>query len=127
VYDLLQLHGEETRKHGSIETWANEWIGNDKEALAANSPTRRAASIQVPVLLAAGREDETAPVEHTERMERALKAAGVQVEASYYDGEGHGFYKPQNNRDYYTRLLAFLARSLGGGTASAAPAASAGH
>ena len=125
VYDLPQLHGEETRKHGSIETWANEWIGDDKEVLAANSPTRRAASIKVPVLLAAGREDETAPVEHTERMERALKAAGVQVEASYYDGEGHGFYKPENNKDYYTRLLAFLARSLGGGTASAAPAASA--
>ena len=123
VYDLPQLHGEETRKHGSIETWANEWIGDDKEVLAANSPTRRAASIKVPVLLAAGREDETAPVEHTERMERALKAAGVQVEASYYDGEGHGFYKPENNKDYYTRLLAFLARSLGGGTASAAPAA----
>jgi dipeptidyl aminopeptidase/acylaminoacyl peptidase len=124
VYDLPQLHTEETGKHGSIRTWANEWIGDDAATLAANSPTRNAANIKVPVLLAAGREDERAKVEHTEAMERALKGAGVQVEASYYAGEGHGFYKPENNRDYYTRLLAFLARSLGGGVASApAPAA----
>lgn len=122
VYDLPQLHAEETGKHGSIKTWANEWIGDDLAVLAENSPTHRAGSIKVPVLLAAGRADETAPVEHTEAMERALKGAGVQVEASYYAGEGHGFYKPENNRDYYTKLLAFLARSLGGGTAAATSA-----
>jgi dipeptidyl aminopeptidase/acylaminoacyl peptidase len=123
VYDLPQLHAEETGKHGSTRTWANEWIGDEMDKLAANSPTRRAASIKVPVLLAAGREDERAKVEHTEAMERALKGAGAQVEAYYYAGEGHGFYKPENNRDYYTKLLAFLARSLGGGTASAPAAA----
>lgn len=120
VYDLPQLHEEETAKHGSMKTWANQWIGSDKEVLAANSPTRQAGGIKIPVFLAAGREDETAPVEHTERMERALKAAGVPVEAHYYPGEGHGFYKPANNRDYYTKLLAFISRHLGGGTAVAA-------
>jgi dipeptidyl aminopeptidase/acylaminoacyl peptidase len=120
VYDLPQLHEEETAKHGSMKTWANEWIGVDKEVLAANSPTRRAGEIKVPVFLAAGREDETAPVEHTERMERALKAAGVAVETHYYPGEGHGFYKPENNRDYYAKLLAFLSRHLGGARAVAA-------
>lgn len=122
VYDLSQLHKEETAKRGSMRTWANEWIGEDTDALTANSPTRRADAIKVPVLLAAGREDETAPVQHTERMERALKAAGVQVESYYYDGEGHGFYKTENNKDYYSKLLAFLARSLGGGTAATAAA-----
>ncbi len=122
VYDLPQLHGEETRKRGSIRTWANEWIGDNMDTLAAASPTRMAGNIKVPVLLAAGREDETAPVEHTERMERALKGAGVQVEAYYYDGEGHGFYKPENEKDYYTKLLAFLSRSLGGGTTAGAAA-----
>lgn len=123
VYDLPMLHAEETQKHGSIATWANEWIGDDMKTLAANSPTQRAASIKVPVLLAAGKADETAPVEHTERMERALKGAGVKVEAYYYAGEGHGFYKPANNLDYYTKLLAFLSRSLGTTTAPATAAA----
>ena len=122
VYDLPQLHGEETRKRGSIQTWANDWIGSDMDALAAHSPTRLAGKIKVPVFLAAGREDPRAPVEHTERMESALKAAGVPVESLYYDGEGHGFYKPEHRREYYSRLLAFLSRSLGGATA-APPAA----
>lgn len=117
VYDLLQLRAEEVGKRGSIETWANEWIGKDRDVLAANSPTRHADAIKVPVLLAAGREDPIAPVEHTEAMERALKAAGVAVEASYYSGEGHGYYKPENRRDFYTKLLAFLASHLGGETA----------
>lgn len=123
VYDLPQLHGEETRKRGSIRTWANDWIGSDMDALAAHSPTRMADKIKVPVFLAAGREDPRAPVEHTEHMERALKAAGVPVETLYYDGEGHGFYKPEHRREFYAKLLAFLSRSLGGATAAASTAA----
>jgi dipeptidyl aminopeptidase/acylaminoacyl peptidase len=123
VYDLPQMHREDASKHGSMETFTNQWVGEDMQVLAANSPTQRAAGIKVPVLLAAGREDETAPPEHTERMERALKAAGVQVEASYYDGEGHGFYKPENRKDFYTKLLAFLSRNLGGSQATNAAVA----
>ncbi len=100
-------------------TYLQEWLG-DPATLAAVSPVNLAASIKVPVLLAAGREDLRAPVQHTERMEAALKQAGVPVEALYYPREGHGLYAEANQRDYYSRLLAFLSRSLGGGTAAAA-------
>ncbi|MCZ8166972.1 hypothetical protein [Silanimonas sp.] len=51
-------------------------------------------------------------------MERALKAAGVPVEAHYYDGEGHGYFLLPNRRDYYTKLLAFLGRHLDGDQAA---------
>lgn len=119
VYDLLRIRNEDSSKHGSGETWVNEWIGKDMEALSANSPVRRAGSIKVPVLLAAGREDEVAPVEHTQHMERELKSAGVAVETYYYSGEGHGYYKPENVKDFNTKLLAFLSRNLGGGVAAA--------
>ena len=70
--------------------------------------------IKVPVLLAAGGEDERAPIQHTQMMEKALRAAGVPVEAHYYPTEGHGFYKLENERDYYTNLLNFFRKSLGG-------------
>ena len=47
-------------------------------------------------------------------MEKALRAAGVPVEAMYAQGEGHGFYTDANRREFYTRLLAFLSKNLGG-------------
>jgi dipeptidyl aminopeptidase/acylaminoacyl peptidase len=78
----------------------------------------------VPVFLAAGGEDERAPIQHTRRMEAALQKAGVPVESLYYPTEGHGFYTDPHRREYYTRLLAFLAANLGGKTAGGAAAAS---
>jgi len=51
-------------------------------------------------------------------MEAALRRAGSPVESLYYKSEWHGFYVREHQREYYTRLLAFLSRSLGGQTAS---------
>jgi dipeptidyl aminopeptidase/acylaminoacyl peptidase len=51
-------------------------------------------------------------------MEAALHKAGVPVETLYYDTEGHGFYKPEHQKEFYTRLLAFLSKRLGGGVAA---------
>jgi acetyl esterase/lipase len=79
---------------------------------------------RTPVFLAAGGEDEVAPVEHTEAMAAALQRAEVPVETLIYPTEGHGFYDEQRRIEYYTRLLDFLARHLGG--ARAKPAGSEG-
>ncbi|KLJ01142.1 peptidase S9 [Luteimonas sp. FCS-9] len=117
VYDLPLMRSENRRSAAWARTWTDEWVGDDVAALAARSPTRLAGQIRAPVLLVAGGEDEVAPVEHTRRMERALRAADVPVETLYVDNEGHGFYKPENKRAFYTRLLAFLSTHLGGATA----------
>ncbi len=117
VYDLPMMRNEDRRGSTWRRTWVDEWVGTDMQRLAETSPTRLAGQIRAPVLLVAGGEDEIAPVEHTRRMERALRSAGVPVETLYVDKEGHGFYKPENRRAYYTRLLAFLSTHLGGATA----------
>ncbi len=77
------------------------------------------------MFLAAGGEDESAPIEQSKLMERALVKAGVPVETLYYPNEGHGFYVDANRAEFYTKLLAFLARNIGGTTAAATPAAAA--
>ncbi|HDS1039970.1 TPA: S9 family peptidase [Stenotrophomonas maltophilia] len=126
VYDLpLMFKRGDIQDRTSGLNYLRDWLG-DPAGLSAVSPVNLAASIKVPVLLAAGREDQRAPVQHTERMEAALKQAGVPVEAAYYAREGHGLYGEANQRDYYTRLLAFLSRSLGGATAAPPSAAPAG-
>jgi dipeptidyl aminopeptidase/acylaminoacyl peptidase len=112
VYDLDMMYGRgdlQARRWG--ENYLKLVVG--EEGLDARSPAKLAASIKVPVLLAAGELDERTPPEQTKAMERALQAAGVPVEAHYYDNEGHGYYLLSNRRDYYTKLLTFLDRHLG--------------
>lgn len=117
VYDLPMMHARgDIQEQRSGVTYLREWLG-DPEKLREVSPVNLAANIKVPVFLAAGGEDERAPIQHTQRMEAALKKAGVPVESLYYPREGHGFYVDANRREYYTRLLAFLSRHLGGETA----------
>ncbi|MEH6421463.1 alpha/beta hydrolase family protein [Pseudomonas sp. CGJS7] len=119
VYDLPILHTTgDIQRRGSGETYLREWIGAP-QVLESNSPSRLAGQIKVPVFLAAGGEDERAPQVHSERMEKALREAGVPVETLYYKTEGHGFYEEAHKREFYSRLLAFLSRSLGGKVATA--------
>ncbi|AKC88384.1 peptidase S9 [Pseudoxanthomonas suwonensis] len=114
VYDLVMRSRALARGARSLETWSEDWIGTDPAALTAVSPTRLAERMRVPVFMAAGGEDQVTPVAHTRAMETALRKAGVPVESLYYDNEGHGFYTQPHLREYYTRLLAFLDRHIGG-------------
>ncbi len=114
VYDLPTMHTMgDIQERGSGESFINEWIGA-RESLGSVSPNRIAEKIKVPVFLAAGGEDERAPMKHTEMMEKALRQASVPVEALYYPTEGHGFYKTENKREYYKKLLSFLHKHIGG-------------
>ena len=123
IYDLpLMFERGDIQSDRSGMTYLRDWLGAP-EALAERSPVNLAAQVKVPVFLAAGGEDKRAPIQHTKKMEAALRRAGTPVESLYYKSEGHGFYTPAHQREYYTRLLAFLSRSLGGQTASASTAA----
>ena len=123
VYDLPLMTSTHRRKGKSLATFSDEWIGTDPAALAASSPNKLADRIKVPVFLAAGGEDETAPIEHSRRMEAALKAVGTPVEALYYPEEGHGFYLQAHRTAFYQRLLAFLDRNIGSGRSPGSTAA----
>jgi len=114
VYDLpMMFSGGDVQETLRGESYLKDWIG-DPAQLAAVSPVNLAGNIKVPVFLAAGGEDRRAPIEHSRKMEAALRKAGVPVQTLYYPTEGHGFYTQEHQREYYTQLLAFLARSLGG-------------
>ena len=121
VYDLPAMHTSgDIRDSDSGDTYLQRWIGKPEE-LAGVSPNRLADKIKVPVLLASGGEDRRAPSTHTDMMERALKSAGVPVQRIHYPEEGHGFYQPRHQQEYYTTLLEFLDRHIGGGAGKPAP------
>lgn len=117
VYDLEAMHREKSRYAAWLRNWEADWVGK-REEMAARSPVNMAANIKAKVLLAAGGEDKTAPIAHTKRMAKALRDAGKPVETLYFDSEGHGFYTEAHRREFYTRLLDFLADNLGGARAA---------
>ena len=121
VYDLPKMIADDTRESRRSGNWLREWVGDPAE-LGDVSPNRIADRIKVPVFLAAGGKDRVAPIEHSRMMESALRKAGVPVETLYYDTEAHGFYTQEHRQEFYTRLLAFLSRSLGGSIAATSPA-----
>ena len=124
VYDLDKVVREDSADSNFGKQYTSQWIGRSGQ-LAATSPNRLAAQVKVPVFLAAGGEDRIAPVEHTELMAAALRKAGVPVETLYFRNESHGFYALEHRREYYTKLLDFLARHLGGARATATATAKA--
>jgi dipeptidyl aminopeptidase/acylaminoacyl peptidase len=112
VYDLPMMYSQgDIQDRLSGENYLDDTLGRD--GLEERSPTRLASSIKVPVLLTAGKEDDRAPPEHTERMAAALRKAGRQVESKVYAGEGHGLYVEANRLDHAQRVLAFLDRHIG--------------
>ncbi|WP_133499521.1 alpha/beta hydrolase family protein [Cognatilysobacter terrigena] len=119
VYDLPTLYTNgDSNDTKSQRNWLERWVGAKDELPDSSSPTKVAQQIKVPVFLAAGGEDQRAPIQHSKLMEQALRRAGVPVETLYYDTEGHGFYKIEHQREFYTKLLAFLSRNIGGQTAT---------
>lgn len=118
VYDLVAMHRDDSRAAKWVHSWADDWIG-ERGDLEARSPVELAERIKVPVFLAAGGKDPRAPIEHSKKMERALRKADVPVTTLYYDNEGHGFTTEEHRRAFYTQLLDFLAVNIGGSKAKA--------
>ena len=120
VYDLNMLWG---RGDISQSSYGKDFLAENlgKQDLNASSPNKLASRIKVPVFLAAGGADVRAPQSHSEAMEKALKAAGKPVESMYYSTEGHGFVKEENQIAYYTKLLQFFERHIGGRAPVAPP------
>jgi dipeptidyl aminopeptidase/acylaminoacyl peptidase len=119
VYDLPLYYRDNARLATYLKNWYNDWLGPE-ESLAAISPTQLAAKITQPVFLAAGGKDWRAPIAHSERLAKALKAAGNPPETLNFPTEGHGFYTEEHRREFYTRLLDFLSRNIGGAKAKSA-------
>jgi len=80
------------------------------ELMRELSPIHRAERIGGPLLVFHGTDDPVVPFAQTAQLVRRISDAGGDVELVAYDGEGHGFRDPENQRDEYLRIEAFLAR-----------------
>jgi dipeptidyl aminopeptidase/acylaminoacyl peptidase len=76
------------------------------------SPVNHAVAIDRPLLLLHGSTDDNVPVAQAEAMVAAMRAAGRPVELHVYEGEGHGWSRPDTVADELARVEAFFTRVL---------------
>ena len=99
---------------------ANRWrrragdADHDEKWNRTISPLYHVDQIRTPLLVAQGANDPRVTIQNTERMVDALRTARRDVTYIVYPDEGHGFARPENQRDFYGRIEEFLGKHLGG-------------
>lgn len=97
--------------HKFEERYSESLLGALPDAIMTyreRSPLFYADRIRDPLLVFQGTEDQVVPKNQSDAIVDALKARGVTHEYHVYEGEGHGFGKPDNIRHYFQTILKFL-------------------
>jgi dipeptidyl aminopeptidase/acylaminoacyl peptidase len=116
VSDLIE-HARHVLREGDREEgdYIRRSIGdprNDRDRLAARSPALQAEAIRIPVLLMHGDQDGIVLVQHSRRMERALRRAGRDVRYVEIAGASHSYWSSEHELTLCTEIEAFLAQHL---------------
>ncbi|MCL1090849.1 S9 family peptidase [Shewanella profunda] len=113
VYNLeLMFDKGDVARRNSGTSYLKEVLGQDKAVLKAMSPSENVDKLKANILLAHGGEDERAPIEQLESLEKALKAHKYPYQKLVMDNEGHGFYNDEHRAKYYEQMLGFLKTNL---------------
>ncbi|HZQ79545.1 MAG TPA: S9 family peptidase [Acidimicrobiia bacterium] len=110
VADLFDL-AETTHRYES--RYLDKVVGPLPAAAALyreRSPVTHAARITVPLLVLQGDRDKTVPKAQADAVVDAVRRAGGTVEYHVYEGEGHGWSKPETVADELERSERFLTR-----------------
>ena len=119
VSDIPAMLDEEATRFGVESAVYSYWVkrlGDPKVDLAqmqSVSPALQAASFRVPVLLVHGEDDSVVPIDQSNRMEKALTAAGKTVKYVKVEDEGHNFSKPRSRLILFREMETFLGAHIG--------------
>lgn len=119
AYPVTDLTDLAERSHRFERHYAESLVGPLPEADARyheRSPVHFVDRLKAtPLLVMHGDTDPVVPIEQSRAFVEGCLAAGGVVEFVVYEGEGHGFRRPENQLDEYHRMQAFLATHVRGG------------
>ena len=119
VSDLPQIIAYERKRYGRQSKAVSFWISrigstsDDSDQLRATSPARLANRVKAPILLLHPELDTTVPIEQSERMAKALQAAGRQVSFVRLPGDDHGLDRQSSRLRVLQETERFLASHIG--------------
>jgi len=76
------------------------------------SPLFRVDAKSAPFLIFQGKKDELVPPDHAERLDAALRAAGVESKLIVFPEAGHGFSKKEDGERFIAETTEFLKKHL---------------
>jgi dipeptidyl aminopeptidase/acylaminoacyl peptidase len=85
----------------------------DKTVYEASSPLTFLGQVKAPLLALAGANDIRVPPYEAEKVAEVLSKAGKTVDIKVYPGEGHGFFKREDQIDALERTVAWFDRYMG--------------
>lgn len=100
-------------EYGSLE--------RDREFLASISPIHHLDRIRTPLFVLHGRNDPRVPIHEAEQIVQALKESGRTVDHLYFENEGHGFSRRENQVEAARRCAEFFTRYLDSAVAPRRP------
>ena len=113
VYDLDLMYTEGDIKENDSGINYLDRVLPKGEARIAQSPVHNVDKIKVPIFIIQGEEDVRVPKEHAFKLRDELKKRNFTYQWMMKSGEGHGFYKPENNIERWTEMLLFLDKYIG--------------
>ena len=99
-----------------LRPYSEEMMGGSPQTVPKRyydrSPIHFISRIQGSVLIVQGMQDPNVTPQNVDSVITALRKAGVSYELLTFEDEGHGIYKPRNQKILYQRLVDFFARSF---------------
>ena len=125
VYDLItEAKYSDTHRSVSGRNYLEIVNGNNTAELKQYSPVFNVDKLTVPVFIAYGGRDQRVVPDNAKELMAAMDKAGKKYEVLFDPYELHGFYKPEDRFELYTRMLKFIDTYIGdaAGKSAAAPA-----
>ena len=114
-YGISNLFGLSDTTHKFESRYNDHLLGPLPEAAdryRERSPIYAADALKDPVILFQGTEDEVVPRDQSDAIVASLRQRNIPHEYHVYEGEGHGFRRPETRQHYLRAVDAFLRRHV---------------